>query len=144
MLCVLNDVYVFLDFLSLHIRRYCYGQLIEFAAYVKIRYMVSHDISLVSNNKNDHNSKQQPLQQQQQQQQQQQTRENIEKFFYFSTQTMIGMLALPSIFVFVILYFSDFWMLVVSIIIASLGFAVYPLLHIAKNQKWCEFITNDS
>lgn len=86
---------------------YCFGQLIEFAAFLHLRYykpdmLRPYKIGL--------------------------------DFF-----GMCCLLAFPTIFIFIIMWFSSLLSLVVCGCLALSGIALYYVLESAKYEKWCEF-----
>lgn len=92
---------------------YCYGQLIEFAAYLQLRRQQDRDLL--------HQNLVNPIK------------------FYYSTKIMIALLFLPIIFIFVILWFSSTTTLILSIGLAIAGVGMYHLLNYMKEHKSCHF-----
>jgi amino acid transporter len=91
---------------------YCYGQLIEFAAYIQLRW--------------------------QQDRRSRSSHEPVIKF-YFSTEIMMALLFLPVVFIFVILWFSSLTTFLLSIGLAVAGPLMFHLLNYLKEHKCCHF-----
>jgi hypothetical protein len=86
---------------------YCFGQLIEFAAFLHLRYYKPDMIR--------------PF--------------KIRLGFF----GMCCLLAFPTLFIFIIMWFSSLLSLIVCSCLAFSGIALYYLLESAKYENWCEF-----